>query len=447
MSSLDDLLYQWIRRANERRDDFELPVGLIEESIALLKRVLGPGYLEELLIRDSEPVHFLDDEANPLRKWLLSAMVDAHVIQVLELAAYFKAFDSDSALGYKVEKLKRDSFWPVFFELAMATRVKRATGPGQHVRLNPEDPTSVGDFTIGIVGFDIPCECSRLGHSPQITEPEALKESLSNRISDGTQRIAVPLCVKIRTPEARSYNRILRLIRKGLADARTSRLPAEHRDGSTVVRFEVLTGASEQIPFQMLEGRVVNVLGTDWDSATRLCRVPARDSAELAERFEKGERFYEHEAVRLFTKFGPPESGDYYERLGSKLKKKVKQTKTSSEHFGKIVLVEVPFDLRTVDTVKLTKVVREAAMNSRTTLAIVLANREPNPQIRHHYSHSGAFNQTAARMRPEVVDLFSRIAQGESSVDPILGWPYRRSWTEAQSHVAEMAKSAKAHLP
>jgi len=47
-------------------------------------RVLGRDYLEELLIHDSEPDHFLDDEANPLRKWLLSAMVDQHVVQALE---------------------------------------------------------------------------------------------------------------------------------------------------------------------------------------------------------------------------------------------------------------------------------------------------------------------------------------------------------------------------
>ena len=72
MQTLDQLLYRWICRANERREDFDLPAGLIEDSIDALKRVLGTEYLEQLLTEDVEPVHFLDDELNPLRTWLLS---------------------------------------------------------------------------------------------------------------------------------------------------------------------------------------------------------------------------------------------------------------------------------------------------------------------------------------------------------------------------------------
>src|ERR1700677_5038692 len=101
MTNLDGLLYKWIQSANVLREDLDLPIGLIEESVALLKQVLGSEYLEELLIANTEPVHFLDDEANPLRKWLLSAIVEQHVIQVLELASYFKSFLGDAALPDK----------------------------------------------------------------------------------------------------------------------------------------------------------------------------------------------------------------------------------------------------------------------------------------------------------------------------------------------------------
>jgi hypothetical protein len=444
MPSLDELLYQWILRANARRDDFDLPVGLVEDSIALLKLVLGPDYLEGLLITNSEPVHFLDDESNPLRKWLLSAMVDSHIIQVLELARYFRAFQDDTALPDKIEKLKHDSFWPVFFELAMATRAKRATRISEKVRLNPEIPSSIGDFTLSVVGYDIPCECSRLGRSPQITDPAALEERLSNRISDGTKSIAIPLCIKIRSTEAltgATYNRVLQLVRKCLGNARRSELPAEYSDGSTTVTFEKLEQTSEQIPFRMVDGGVVNVLGTDWDSAASLCRVPAINSREIADRYEKGERFHEHEAVRLFTKFGRPASQiDHYSRLTAKLKKKLKQTKTSAEHFGKIALIEVPFDLRTADSVKLEKAVHEAAVHSRTTLAIILAQREANPHFRHHYSLSVTGNAAAARMQPGIVELLNRMAQGEIAIDCILGLPYRRSWGEAEARAGKIAK-------
>jgi hypothetical protein len=443
MVSLDALLYQWISRANRHLDDFALPIGIVEDSIALITRVLGREYLEELLISDTEPVHFLDDEANPVRKWLLSAMVDQHVIQVLELAAYFRAFENDAALPDKVQKLKYDKFWPMFFELAMATRVKRACRGVQQVRLNPETANSIGDFTLSIPGYHIPCDCSRLGQSPQLTEPSALSEGLSNRISDGTKRIPTPLCIKIRSSSAltgATYNSVLQLLRKCFADVRRSNLPTQQRDGSTTVTIEELTNASEEIPFRYVDGRVVDIVGTGWDSATRHCRVPAKDPAEAADMYERGEKFYEYESVRVFTKFGA--SGgepDTYGRLSTKLKKKLRQTKTTAEHFGKIVFVEVPFDLRIVDSDKLQKAVRDAALNSRTALGIVLAHREPNPQIRHSYSQSSTFNRTAVGMRPEVAELLDRLGSGEVSIDPIVGLPYRRTWNEAREYSRKLA--------
>jgi hypothetical protein len=445
MPNLDDALYKWIVRANTRRDDLDLPIGLIEDSIALLKLILGAEYLEQLLITESGPVPFLDEEANPLRMWLLSAKVDTHIIQTLELAGYFRAFQDDPALPDKIIKLKRDSFWPMFFELALATRVKRSSRDPQKVQLNPENPNSVGDFTLSIDGYDIPCECSRLGRSPLVTDRPALEQNLSHRISDGTKRITVPLCVKIRSTDAltgETYNRVLQLIRRGLADTHAAKLPVEHGDGTTTVTFEQLTDSSEQMPFGMVAGRVVNVSGADWDSASRLSRVPAEDFAEIEDRFDAGERFHEHEAVRLFIKFGQPATQpDHYKRLTEKLKKKLKQTRLSSEHLGKIVLVEVPFDFRKVDMDKVKGAVREAAVQSRAALGVVLAHREPSPRIRYHYSQSSMFSQIATMIKPEITGLFTRVGQSENSVDPILGSPYLRSWAEAQEHAKKIAAS------
>ena len=371
-------------------------------------------------------------------------MVDQHVIQVLELGAYFRAFEHDPALPDKVEKIKRDSFWPMLFELAMATRVKRACSIHQEVTLNPENTSSVGDFTLTIPGYRIPCECSRLGQSPQLLEPNSLQERLSNRISDNTKRIAILLCIKIRSASplnGSTYNCVLQLLRRCFADVRRAKLPSAHSDGSTTVTVEELTAASEDIPFQYLDGRIVNVAGTDWESASKLCRVPAMNPSELANRYEQGERLYQYEAVRVFMKFGPPEGEvDQFTRLTTKLKKKLKQTKTTAEHFGKIIFVEVPFDLRSVDEAKVKKAVQNAAFNSKTALAIVLAHREGNPQIRNSYSQSGAYNKTAVKIRPDVAELFERIAKQEVEIDPILGLSYRRTWAEAFAHVRALAE-------
>jgi hypothetical protein len=199
MPNLDQLLYRWILCANARTEELDLPAGLIEDSIGLLKQVLGTEYLEQLLIEDVDPIHFLDDEVNPLRKWLLSPTVDYCIIEVLELAQYFKAFRDDPSLADKVQKLTHDSFWPMLFELAMATRVKRASHATYSVSLSAETASSVGDFMISAAGYSIPCERSRLKHSPQITDPKALHEGLTHRINEGTKRVDVPLCVKIRS--------------------------------------------------------------------------------------------------------------------------------------------------------------------------------------------------------------------------------------------------------
>lgn len=443
MPTLDELLYRWILRANARMEDLDLPAGIIEDSIGVLQQVLGKQYLEQLLIEDVEPVHFLDDEMKPLRKWLLSPTVDYCIIQVLELAEYFKTFREDPSLADKVQKLKHDSFWPMFFELAMAARARRASDTKHKVSLNAENASSVGDFVITADGYSIPCECSRLGNSPQITDPKALHEVLNHRISEGAKRVAVSICVKIRSAaplNGNTYNVVLRLIRRCLNDARQSKLPCEYVIDSTTVRIEALDEHSEQIRGQSVDG-TIGVAGTDWDLSTSICRVPTQDTNDLPDRLAAGECFRDYESVRLFMKFGEPEDKvNYYDRLTAKLKKKLNQTKISNEHFGKIILVEVTFDLRTVDDERLKEAVRRAASHSGTTLAIILAKREPNPHIRYQYCLSATFNQTGAAIKPEIVELFQRLANGETALDPILNSAYHRTWDEAQLHAKQIER-------
>lgn len=430
MPDLDSALYKWIRTANTRREHLDLPIGLIEDSIALLKTTFGPGYLEQLLIEDASPVAVLDDESKPLRAWLLSARSEQHIIQVLELAAYIRAFQEDSSLPSKVEKLKHDRLWPIFFELAIATRLKRACRAKQEVTLNPEANDSTGDFTISIAGIDIPCECSRLGNSPQVTEPKVLTESLFHSIEDKCRLISAPMCIKVRSTKpltGHTYNCVLQLLRRAMRDARQGTLPAHYSDGHTNVWIEMLTSASEPV-------RPHNT--DDWDAGMSLNLVPAKDHDEVATRFDQGERFREYEAMRLFLKFArTPAEIDHYSRLTAKLRKKLRQTKISDRHMGKIVFIEVPFSLREIDNDKLNLAVRAAAIHSKTTLSIILADREANPQTRYHYSQSATFNETALRTgKPEIfelVDFLNRAFQSELILDPILGLPYRTSWNEA----------------
>jgi|SRR6476646_854169 len=114
MSAVEAALYKWIIGANERREVLSLPPGLIEDSCALLLEFLGREYLDHLLVSGSEPISLSNPEANPLKMWLKSAAVDHHIVQALELAAYLRTFKGDPALPDKIEKIKRDRFWPIF---------------------------------------------------------------------------------------------------------------------------------------------------------------------------------------------------------------------------------------------------------------------------------------------------------------------------------------------
>ena len=444
MHNLDAALYKWICQANERRDDLGLSPGFIEESIALLKRLLGGEYLEQLLIVDDGPVPVMDEGRHPLRKWLLSAHILQHIVQVMELASYLRVFHDDPALPCKVEKLKRDSFWPMFFELAMATRAKRACREKERVFLNLEVADSVGDFTIGVPGATIPVECSRLGRSlnPSMASPDALLESLSNRISDGVKSIGLRLCVKIRSTaplNGKTYNDVLRLVRRGLSDVRAQRLPTQHSDSTTMTEFEKLTSSSEEIPFRKVGRSIIGAADTDWPFAARLCWVPAKDNDELTERYKKGEKFYQYEGLRLFVKFAEQvDDADPYTRLETKLRKKLKQTKIKQEHFGKIVMIDVPFDLQAVNENALAGAIRSAALHSKNALSIFLAQRQQTAQIRYGYGYFVRSNAIAVTLRSDVNELLKRIANQELLIDPILGAPYQRTWDEAEAHAERL---------
>ena len=55
------------------------------------------------------------------------------------------------------------------------------------------------------------------------------------------------------------------------------------------------------------------------------------------------------------------------------------------------------------------------------------------------YAQFGNYNRAAVEMRPEVAELFERLAKEELDIDPILGLPYRRKWDKAREYVRKLA--------
>lgn len=146
--SLDYHLYHWISVANERAERYGFPPGLVEESLQRLKALLGENYLLRLF-EGTEELHHLGLREQELDRWFRGgASVDDHVIQVMNLVAILGEFVTDPFLDDKVDRLKRSSFWPSQFEMAMALRSKRAIDADGTVFLSPETNTAVGDFVI-----------------------------------------------------------------------------------------------------------------------------------------------------------------------------------------------------------------------------------------------------------------------------------------------------------
>ncbi len=196
--SLDEHLYRWISVANERAERYGFPPGLIEENIQMLKSQLGEGYLMQIF-EGTEDLHLLALREQELDRWLKGgANVDDHVIQVLDLAALLREFKNDPCLQDKIDRLKRSSFWPSQFELAMALRAKRTICTDGSVRLSCETNTAVGDFIVDWKQGPIACECARLAFGEEEEEQYRLAGDLYHYVDRQIRKLKSPCCVKIR---------------------------------------------------------------------------------------------------------------------------------------------------------------------------------------------------------------------------------------------------------
>jgi hypothetical protein len=196
--SLDHHLYHWISVANERAERYGFPPGLIEESLWCLKALLGEDYLARIF-EATEELHLLGLREQELARWLRGgASVDDHVIQVMDLVATMREFAADPSLGDKVDRLKRNSFWPSQFEMAMALRAKRTIGADEAVFLSPETNTAIGDFVINWKHGLIACECARLAFGDEEEEQYRLVGDLYQYADKQIKKANQRCCLKIR---------------------------------------------------------------------------------------------------------------------------------------------------------------------------------------------------------------------------------------------------------
>lgn len=445
---LDRELYYWIQVANEGRDRFMLPVGLVEDSIARLKMVLGEAYLSRLLEKKKEGVGvFVAEDVNPLIVWLGSPGVDKHVIQLLEFCSLLKAFEHDPNLGAKIQKLRNDAFHPILFELAMAQRLKASSVPDGQVCLCAEDEEAVGDFSLQLGRDLIACECSRLTFGPVEDDQFRILSLVYDYISDFAKAKPGRRLIKIKLSEALTsqvYNpRLLVRLKKAINQFDRTLTQARSSDNTIEVLVEPLSTDSERIPFELINGRVTDVVGTSWNTALSIGDVVGHTERELVEIYRKGEKFQPMEHTRVLVEF-PRAEHDYdpYKRLRQKINAKVKQTKLDDQHFGKLIFIECLFDLRAADLKEIEQQAQAEMRNSPSTVGIFVCKRERNPHYRYHYSMAGFFNSAACAASPGLDATLKRFQLRDTQFDSITSERYLLSWKDASNRVAKHARKS-----
>ena len=432
--SLDHHLYEWMSVANERADRYGFPPGLLEESLQRLKDYLGADYLLQIFEGRAD-LHLLGLRELELDRWLRGgANVDDHVIQVIDLASTLSEFATDPFLSDKIDRLKRSSFWPTQFELAMALRAKRTIGGEGEVKLSPETNTAVADFTVNMKQGQIACECARLAFGEEEEEQYRLVGDLYRYIEKQIKRAKQPCCLKIRVrgrmiPTALTAS--TRAIKTAFSRfAFTSNISVEI-DG-VQVDLERLTEGSERIPFRYIDGRVQDIYGTEWITAHSLSYVNAGNDEEAAAMYRSGKDFTHEEYGRVFISWDRERPDfDPYARIRNKIKKKRHQTKSDVGIYGRIIFLESQWDLDLVEQDRLRQIVDYELDDSRNTVAVFIAQRCASVHYRRWYKFFVSKIGSSYEPDASLIRFLNRLVLYDRDFDAILNGPYSRTWEEA----------------
>ncbi len=440
MATLGESLYEWICVANEARERIDLPVGTIEEAIATLQSAFGDAYLGSLIPSDQDHskriVTARDDR--PMAYWLSGPGLDSSVVQLVETAVVIRSFLSDPCLPKKIERIKSDTFWPTFYELAMAFRVKRSLRGAGSLTLAPEIEENSGDFIVDIDRGRLLCECARVSRTPFAEEGIRVTQDIFDYVAEKIRAYARPCCVKIRVNgdlKRADFNTILQLLKRTLErHERTGEVSLVSSQQGIEVQVEPLTEQTEKIPFRLIDGNLVDVTGSEWVHAHSIGGIAGRSSAEVSEMFRAGVKYDYRERGRVFIKYASPRKPeDPYARLTGKIHDKVSQTKIApGTRTAKFLWIDSPYDLRTLDHDVLQRLAVKEMSRSTHTLGVAITHREGNPHFRHHYSVLGVLNRNGLPDFPDFAATLEALREKEISTDPITGLRYQRTWEAAQ---------------
>jgi hypothetical protein len=307
-----------------------------------------------------------------------------------------------------------------------------------------ETEDAIGDFSVRLGKNLIACECSRLGFGPVEEDQFRILNFVYDYIADFAKTKPGKRLIMIKVTEpltSQVYNpRLIGRIKKAINGFDRNLSQGRSSDNTIDVLVEALSPNSEKIPFEMIDGRVTDVVGTSWSSAVSIGDVSGHTEREVAELYRKGMKVEPYEHTRVLVEFPrAKDSSDPYKRLRQKINAKIKQTKLTDSYAGKLIFVECPFDLRDADLEKLQKQINDEMKQSSSTAGIFVCKREANPHYRHHYSVASTINSAACAILPGLDGTLKRFLERDSHFDPITGDHYLLSWGDAKKRVASYA--------
>ncbi|HEY2496879.1 MAG TPA: hypothetical protein VGK24_07410 [Candidatus Angelobacter sp.] len=432
--NVEQKLHNWIQVANTLREKLDLPCGLIEEFLDTLVRMLSPEYVEKLMpttkIRDTFGLR-----TNPIEVWLRGPSVESYVVELLEFCALLREFEDDRNLNSKVEKLKTDAFWPVFFELAMAVRMKRALGGLGRVYLCDESDAAIGDFGFEIQGVHAACECTILSHDAEEEMQYWVLTQFYNLAEELLKTPPAHACLKLTAQTRLTGQLYFEIIQRGLKQA-VSAFRQDSRyhsitDGQVTIEIEPLPPGPSPADYR----NDPSDPSKRWEGGITLAFAEGRDEADVIRKHRNGEPLNLREYGRILVNFPRGTEVDVYTKVRQKLKKKASQTKMPDSYLGRIIFVDLPYDLRGIDQENLHTAILNQVRQTTRTLAAVITHREANPHYRHQYSSFISANQLAMKAVPILHKVLENFQVWEGREDRLLGTPYVRSWDAAQQRV------------
>lgn len=348
--------------------------------------------------------------SHPLLNMLFNEKIpDPGLIELCEIGLYLKEFSYDENISYVIDSLKHDAqYRSTYFQLALAFRIHKMDCS---VSLEPQTLRGKSDLQFNFESKTYIAECYRLNYTMN-SRNNKIDSIFCQKLFDFIPDNKI-LSIKIRFSESLSQHSFLR--RSKEIEQVFNHFISENKENQKIdfPEFEI---EIDNITFNGSDPDFVfdNQGKMSWPrykNCVDCMTSQIQSRGQIFKKIENGPEIKRKQS-RIFIWF--PEYEDDkspYDILESKIARKIKQTKTINQDFGRILFVEFPYGLNVDDYKRHSKISRNSSRNFDNLSGIFLMERRINGKNRFQYQGlllDGASNNPIPRSflsRINVIEL------------------------------------------